>query len=163
MRILQHTLARIFDGTHASEAVVGSSALLTQLTDQVRRPELIGDLYFTVDYPVVVSSSPLVGPTYTLWPSHADNWEDEPLFVAIQSTALVKISGETLAGASEWILKPTNSVNAGVHAAQFQFQGAIESLTISAPSNTDGGFNGLVQIRVFKMPALTPAYVIGVT
>lgn len=163
MRVFQHSVLRLFGGTYANEATVASAPLLSELTDQVRRPELIGSQFFCGDYVVVPQGTSFTGPTYPFWGSHVANWETEPVFVVIQSTALVKISGETLSGPSSWILRPTNSPNQGVHAAQFQFQGFIESLTIEVPAIADGGINGVVNMRAFLMPDLVPTYVVGVT
>lgn len=142
---------------------MGSAALLSMIQDQVSRPVLQSDNFFSADYAVTVTGSNQDGPEYTFWPSHATDWQTEAVFVVIETTALIKIVGETLDGTSTWILKPTNSDTAGIHKAQFQFQGYIESLSLKIPSTGNGGFDGVVKVRAFAVPDLDPDYVIGVT
>lgn len=163
MKIFQHSIARLFDGIFTSEALVASAPLLVEVTDQDRRPTLIGTESFAASLKVTATGSNQAGPTYTFWNSHVADWEDEPVFVVIETSAVIKVTGETPEGVGTWILTPTNSATDGVHKAQFQFMGYIESLTLQIPSIANGGIDGVVNTQVFLMPALDPTYIIGLT
>lgn len=164
MKVTQHTVLRDFGGVFADEATVASAPLLSQIVDQVRRPELVTeDLYFALDVELSPGGSEVAGPTYEFWPGHSGVWDETPVFLLVESDVLVKLTGETLAGQSTWILQGTNTDTAGVHKAIFQFQGCIEDITIHTPSTTQGGEAGKVRVRVFQMPELSPTYVQGLT
>jgi len=163
VKFLQRSVVREFAGIYDDEAEVASAPLLHKLIDQERRPEITSTQFFECGYIVVPTGSNVTGPTYPLWNTHLANWTTEDVFIAIETSAVLKITGETPTGVGTWILTPTNSSVLGVHKAQFQFVGKIESLTLQIPSTANGGIAGEFKMSAFLMPALEPTYAIGLT
>jgi hypothetical protein len=161
LKVLQHSVVRLFEGAFRREADIASAPEIARVVDQSSRFPLEVKNYAVMTFPVVATGSDQVGPTFKFWPDFV--FTDDPVFVAIESTALIKASCDTPDGPATWILMPTNSLSKGVHAAQFQFQGYVDEISFEIPSVLNGGFDGEVKIVAFQVPPLTPTYVIGLT
>lgn len=150
--IINRTIyGRLFRGSQEAIADTGPWALLGALFDKTYMPALVLEPGKQVYYKFTLAQN--ASSTLPLPPEYDD---DNKLYIAVMADlpARVAFTSPTHGATRTVLLKGTDSVTSGTHAAFWTYQGDMTTFAVSVPSTADGGASTEFEVFMYEIPDL---------